>query len=659
MSDGKQHGNAQPAVAATTEKRPVFNLPDNQMHIIVSGACLAVVYFFLHGCIYSDFVNWDDPIYVTANPLIKDISFSGLYKIFTTAVAGNYHPLTILSYAIENKLLGGAPIHFHLVNLLLHLLVVCLVYWFSWKLSRSLFVAVFTALLFGLHPMHVESFAWISGRKDMLYAAFYFAACIAYLNYIQKDARARGLNYALVVAFFILSLLSKPMAVVLPVSLLLIDLLQQRALNKNLLFEKIPLFIISIVFGLRSVYDQMSIKALVMPVQRSGFFYHAVTGFYALFNYLLKLVFPVELSCFYPYPKVMYLSITVAAAIAVILFFWVFLRKSRVAVFGCLFFLVNIALVLQFIPVGGALIADRYSYVSYFGLFFAIAVGVSHFADRHRNGGIGKTGIAAGLACVLILGVLSMQRTAIWTDSLRLWQDQHDRFPEESVGSQNLGMEYFNRFMEEENQVSANTYADSAYSLLSYAVSSDSSNHKDFLILGDMDRLRGNYERARINYSKIFSINSEFASAADYGLGQICWRNKNLDSSRYYYQLAIRLNNYFPEAHNDYANYLDATGNTDSALAEYALAISQKPQWYAPYLNRGKALQRKEKNDLAQADFSKAIELEPTKGESYYFRSFCFANKDDFAAAKKDIDKAKELGYTQIDTSYYRVISGK
>ena len=351
--------------------------------------------------------------------------------------------------------------------------------------------------------------------------------------------------------------------------------------------------------------------------------------------------------------------ILVIAFVAILGIIWKFFHKSKIAVFGGLFFLVNIALVLQFLQVGGAVVADRYSYVSYFGLFFIIGYEVSVQLKKHPDSIVSKAIIGVMAACILSLSILSYQRCEVWRDGVSLWQNEHEQYPDEVVGCQNLGSEYFDRFIQATATEDKMRYADSAYSLLSLATASDTSNQKDFLLLGDISRSEGKNQKAREYYSKIFALGSDFASAANYGLGQICWTDKKTDSAGYYYRLALKLTNHFPEVHNDYANYLDATGLTDSALSEYAIAISQKPDWYAPYLNRGKALQRKDKEYLAFPDFNKAVALAPQVAETYYFRAYCFANKENNTAAFKDLEKAVELGYKQIDTAFYRQMSVK
>src|SRR4030095_5333324 len=168
----------------------------------------------------AGFVNWDDPDYVSGNPLIKNIS--NLEMIFTTPIQGNYHPLTVISLILNYYISGFDAWSYHLLNIILHLANCFLVFRLALLLSRNnLIIAFTTSLLFGIHPMHVESVAWVSERKDVLYSLFFLAGLISYTRYIDKGSKKQ---YWLTVLWLILSLLSKPAAVIFPVVLFCIDI---------------------------------------------------------------------------------------------------------------------------------------------------------------------------------------------------------------------------------------------------------------------------------------------------------------------------------------------------------------------------------------------------------------------------------------------------
>ena len=188
-------------------------------NLLLMAAVLIATVAFLFPSLQNQFTNWDDPGYVLNQPIIKDLSEGGLGRIFRTSVMGNYHPLTMLTYAFDYSSANLEPFHYHLQSLLFHLGTTLLVYVFVLMLTKRPVAAVITALLFGIHPMHVESVAWIAGRKDVVYGFFYMAACVAYLRYQKKTSGNRILWYAGVLLLFVCSLLAKPVAVILPVTL--------------------------------------------------------------------------------------------------------------------------------------------------------------------------------------------------------------------------------------------------------------------------------------------------------------------------------------------------------------------------------------------------------------------------------------------------------
>lgn len=659
-------------------KAPGQALGAMQQHLLAIAGIVVTAILFLKVCLYNQFTNWDDPGYVLNNPLIKDISSDGIKNIFSldNPIMGNYHPLTILSYAIDYNSAALEPYHYHMQSLVFHLATVVLVYCFVWLLSKRMVAAVITALLFAIHPMHIESVAWIAGRKDVVYGFFYMASCISYLYYIRDNGSKKTLWYIGVAVLYACSLLSKPVAVVLPVTLLLIDYFEGRiwkgssiaasaatgentqlkgSLNLMVLVEKLPLFAMSVAAGIKSLLDQRVFGALDTQGQKFNILERIGLGGYALVTYLWKAVVPVKLLCFYPYPlkendalPATYYIYPLIAAILLFGVFWWF-RSKKAVVFGVFFFLVNIALLLQFIPVGGAIIADRYTYIPYIGLFFILGWSISALFDVVGKEMMGKIALGAVLAYSLVLGYMSNERSKVWFDGMSLWRDEIEIEPIRAPnGYNNLGFFYYTKFNLSANPVERKLYFDSAYILLTRATELQPKFANPYISLGELFRSATppQFDLAKRYYYKGLSLNTTDQAANAYlGLAVIYSITRKDDSAKFCYDQTLRLKPYNPEAHSNYANFLDMTDHKPEAIAEYGKAIEQNPDIFQPYLNRGRAYQRQGNCDKAIIDFNKALAIEPKVGESYYARAICYDMKGDKAAAARDMESARKLGY--------------
>src|ERR1019366_3997331 len=430
MSNKKQSNIKQ---NSDTSKK-VFLVANQKIHktnlLWISGILLLTFIAFTP-TLKNGFTNWDDNVYIGENTLIKSLSAENIKKIFDidNQVALNYHPITILSFAIDYKLSKYNPKTYHATNLLFHLLNTALVFWFIFLLSgNKLQVAAMVALFFGIHPMHIESVAWISERKDVLYVFFFMSSLICYYKYIHAERKNKLPLYMFTLILFLLSILSKAMAVVLPLILLLIDFYEGRKLDKYSIFEKVPFFIFALFFGVIASRIQ-SQGAAIANLDTFTWLQRFEFASYGMVNYIYNLFVPINLSCFYPYPdpKNNYLSFIFYISPFIVLGLSAFvlwsIRKNKILVFGFLFFCVTIALVLQFITVGKVIMADRYSYLSYIGLLFPIAMGYEWLQHQENKKYISLKKIAKLLIvlCVAICLVLTYQRIKVWKNSDILW----------------------------------------------------------------------------------------------------------------------------------------------------------------------------------------------------------------------------------------------
>ena len=335
---------------------------ENQIILLAVCALLAITFSAYLPALQNAFTNWDDPGYILNNEMIRDISPAGLGNIFTSFHQYLYKPLVILSFAIEYHFFGLAPFPYHLTNIIFHLFNCALVFWLLKKTSNNLHVALIAALLFGIHPLHVESVAWVTERKDVLSAFFFLSALIFYHAYRTHQKRS---YYYLSLAVFILSLLAKPMGITLPAVLMLMDYYWERRLSRRLFTDKIIFFVIAVFFmWMNKAAYEFSPNKYIMPLEISWDSFFVAN--YGILFYLYKMILPLRLSCLYAYPietgfslpLIFLLSPFIVAILAVLVVASV--RLTRKIAFGVVFFIITVFPVLQLFPTGPAMVADGY-----------------------------------------------------------------------------------------------------------------------------------------------------------------------------------------------------------------------------------------------------------------------------------------------------------
>ncbi len=416
----------------------------NSQKLLILGLICVVTFICFHNTLNNQFSNWDDDYYVTNDPYIKAFTPHNLKVIFTEDITkNNYHPLCMLSLAVNYHFAQLNPWSYYLTNVLIHIANLILVFFLFIGLCRrlkmtemaGLFIASFGALWFGIHPMHVESVGWIAERKDVLYTLFYLFALLTYLRY--TDTR-KNKWYWITFLLFFASCLSKPMAVVFPLSLICVDILLQRSLNRRLITEKIVFFGLSLVIGLMAFYTQNKVGA-VADFSTLTIAERIMYASYGFVMYLSKLFNPTYLSTFYPYPyrylsgylpAIYYAAPFIALAVITLPTWYLYKKKSpyfKIYAFGMGFFLANVIFVLQFISVGSAIMSDRYSYVAYIGLIFLLAYFVQRIFEKRQTWrmaiAIVLVAFSAGLA------YLCYERTKVWHNSETLLTDAIEKYP--------------------------------------------------------------------------------------------------------------------------------------------------------------------------------------------------------------------------------------
>ncbi len=368
--------------------------------------------------------GWDDGEYLE-DKHISELSINNIGNYFSNYYLGMYQPLSVLSIAVNHQLSGTKPAPFHATNVFLHLINIALVFWIFMQLTRSQLAAGISALLFAIHPMNVEPVAWIAARSTTLFTVFYLGALLSYLKYLEN----RSLKfYFLTLLFFILALFSKSMALTLPLILILIDYLKTGAFSRKAIVDKIPLLLLSFIFGMITIDAAKSFGHLEGMEYSFGFINRLFILSYAVVLYLFKFIVPVRLSVIYGFPEESnawlpieyYFSILI---IALIVFgIWKARNYKKELIFGSMFFLLSIAPVLPIFWSRMFLAGERYVYLPYLGLIFIIGFGVKILFDsRSIRLEKFKTAIIIGIIIYLgYCGVAAFQRTKVWENPERL-----------------------------------------------------------------------------------------------------------------------------------------------------------------------------------------------------------------------------------------------
>ena len=400
------------------------------VHICIIILLVAVCYY---PSLTNGFVSLDDGVMLYQNEKILGLSAGNVIKCFTEIHWGLYHPLVLLSYAIEFHFFGLNPAVYHATNLYLHFFNCVLVYWLFLLLSGNARVAFVTALFFGIHPLHVESVAWITERKDVFYAVFYLGACISYLHYLKNGRK--GLHYTAALVLFTLSLLSKPMAASLPLLLILFDYMSTGRPGVKDLANKVPFFLIAAVFAVTAVVGQRSHRFFGSS-WFLGFLSNCLEADYNVILYAYKTIVPVKLSIVYPYfikdsrlmENYIFYSPLPGSIMAVFVIFS--LKYTKKVLYGALFFLITLLPAANLVPFALGLPGDRYTYIPLLGCFYLFGEGSLRLFDMCRENNALRAALVLVFSAVVASScVLTRQRCGVWKNSYTLMSDVVKNLP--------------------------------------------------------------------------------------------------------------------------------------------------------------------------------------------------------------------------------------
>jgi protein O-mannosyl-transferase len=549
--------------------------------------------------LFSGFFCWDDKD-VPLAPFVRQLNFQNTLTYFSAFHAGLYHPLTTLSFAIDYATGNGAPFPFHLTNLLLHLANTILVFILIRKLSGNFSIAYIVAILFGLHPMHVEAVAWITSRKDLLYVFFFLGSLITYVFYLDGGRKKQLLFLSLVL--FLFSCLSKIQGAILPLVLFLVDYLRNRKLfSGKVVLEKIPFFLIAIVLGIVNIiaqrgYGYIDYKAPYSVVERMLIFCYG----FAL--YVFKILAPVKLSVFYPFPfhpgetlSYVYYMYPAVFLSFIALTICLIYRSKKVLVFGSGIFFLSILLVLVINNYRETVITDRYTYLGSAGVFIILA-GTGFFVYQRMKK---WKWILPSLGIIYMLSFcwLTFGQNKLWHSPARLIQSALVHYPDSPILLNTLGT----------LAIDSGSYAE-ALTYLDKAILSDKNYVDAWYHSGMAENKLGHYPRALEDFSK-----------------------------------AIMLNPAYIDAYFGRGNVYRITGDNQKALADYSLVLMMNPSYFGAWQDR--AIVKGNLNDYKGAidDLDRAILLQPGFGASYYLRGI--AKFEVQVNGCDDLRKALQLNY--------------
>ena len=552
---------------------------------------------------------WDDEVYITRNPQVqRGLTPETIVWALTAEVAANWHPMTLLSHMLDCQLYGLNSGMHHVTNLIFHIINTLLLFIVLKKMTGALWQSAFVAALFAIHPFHVESVAWVSGRKDVLSTFFWLLTMWSYARYVRCPVIKR---YVPVLLFLALGLLSKPMVVTLPFVLLLMDYWPLNRFQTGrpriafrLVLEKIPLLILVAISCFMTFHFQKMAGA-VSPLDNHPLLIRLMNVLLSYTNYILKMFWPLKLCAYYPYPKV--IQMWQVAGSGIFLFFMTLFvlkitkRYAYIAV-GWFWYLGTLVPVIGLVQVGSQAMADRYTYIPLIGLFIIIAWGIPDLLKHWQYKKYFLT--AVSLATILVLSPLTWSQVGYWNNYLSL----------------------FGHAMEvTHNNAIAHHYVSVGLAR------------------------QGRTQEAMDHYSDYL----QKFPAKDYvhfNLANLLAREGKASEAINHYYAAIRLNPNNAEAHFLLGNILVGKGRFNRALAHFNQTLRIDKDSARTHTNIGYTLHKQGKKDAAIRHCLEAIRLKPDRSIDAYYNLACiYAVNNETQKSVEWLKKAIDKGFNKWD----------
>ncbi|MDF1591310.1 MAG: tetratricopeptide repeat protein [Desulfobacterales bacterium] len=628
-----------------------------------------------------EFVNFDDPLYVADNRYVqKGLTLETVRWSFTDATRKtNYWvPLTWLSILLDYELYGMNAGGYHLTNVFFHVLNTLLVFIVFRRLTGALWQSAFVAALFALHPLHVESVAWVTERKDVLSTFFWLLTLLSYGGYVGRPGAGR---YLLALLLFILGMMSKPMLVTLPFVLLLLDYwplgrlgsggvlanLARPATVLKLIWEKGPFFIIIAIAGVATFLTQQeagAVKSLAaIPLE-----VRITNVLVAYVSYIGKMFWPARLSFLYPHPGALPAwqwsgALLILGAITYAAFR--FAKERLYLAVGWLWYLGTLFPVSGLIVIGPHAMADRYTYVPLIGLYMMMAWGVAGAVARWRYKTMGLA-LTAAVTLAFFAGAAGKQ-VRYWQNSMTLMEHALDVNADNTAAHINLGIALGSkgrtadaiRHYREALRIDPN-YVD-AYNNLGVVLdnqgkTADAIRHyrealridpnyaKAHNNLGNALLREGKTEEAIMHYLKTVQIDSGY-KAAYYNLGNVFFAQGNFDEAINHYLVALRIDPTYAEAHNNLGSALAKENRIDEAIVHYQKALAIAPAYIDAVKNLAMVYAALGKYDMARDFFHKWIAIRPDQWQAYYSIAGTYARQKKIDESLRWLQKAVDMGF--------------
>ncbi len=584
-----------------------------------------------------EFVNWDDNTYVTENPHVQGgLTKANVVWALTSTEAPYWHPLTWLSHQATVEMFGLDAGGHHLVNVVIHLANTLLLFLLLSRLTGAIGMSAFVAALFGVHPLHVESVAWVAERKDVLSTFFLFSTIAMYVAYVRRPHWSR---YIAVVGLFVLAVMSKPMAVTLPVLLLLIDIWPlarvsaarwDRQAWMRAVVEKLPLAAIAVAAAIATFVVQERVGA-VAGLSLLTWQERLANAIVSYGSYVALTFWPSGLAAFYPYQPLP-LALVVGSALALAGTTAVMIRRRDRAPYllvGWLWYLLTLVPVIGLVQAGQQSMADRFTYVPLIGIFIMLTWGL---AERSRQWLIGPTRLRSmAVIAVLCCALLARAQTMFWADSVTLWQRAVDVTPANYRAFENLGTAQRDRGLLDQ---ALRNYAESARLA--------PENSAIYNSMGLVLTRQGRVEEAVTKFRAAIERQPDFVEAQN-NLGNALAALGRLPEAIDRYREVLRCQPEAIDTRTNLGNVLATTGRLDDAIQEYQRAIVVNPNLKEAHVGLGAALLKQHKPAEAVDHFRAALRADPQFAEAHNGLGAALSLSGDADGAARAYEEALRL----------------